>query len=62
VVTIVPLNPSQTGDTTLPIAIRNSTNDAVSHLEITGSARTPTRKLIANGNSQGTTPATLQPG
>lgn len=60
--TVGPLNPGSSGDAVLPIAIRNNTNDAVSYLEITGSARTPAGKFVAAGNSQGTTPATLAPG
>ncbi len=61
VVAIGPLEPGGVGDATLPIAVRNNTNSAISNVEITGSARAG-GKLVANGNSQGTIPATLKPG
>ncbi|TCC65684.1 hypothetical protein E0H73_01735 [Kribbella pittospori] len=62
VVTVGPLDRGTGGEAVLPIAIRNNTNAAVSHIDINGSARNPAGKLVANGNSQGTTPATLIPG
>ncbi|KQQ28848.1 hypothetical protein [Frondihabitans sp. Leaf304] len=49
------------GAATLPIAYRNNTGKAVAHVDFTGAARAG-GKLVATGQSQGSTPSVLQPG
>lgn len=45
----------------LPVAFRNNTSAAVSHIDLTATARL-NGKLVASGQSQGTAPAQVQPG
>jgi hypothetical protein len=45
----------------LPIAYRNNTGAAISHVDLSATARL-NGKLVASGKSQGTTPAQVQPG
>jgi hypothetical protein len=42
--------------------VRNRTDEALSDLEITGTARDKTGKLIASGSSQGVAPSVMEPG
>ena len=45
----------------LPIAFRNNNGAAISHVDLSATARL-NGKLVASGKSQGTTPAQVQPG
>ena len=45
----------------LPIAYRNNTGAAISHVDLSATARL-NGKLVASGQSQGATPAQVQPG
>jgi hypothetical protein len=56
-----PLIVSQAGSAMLPIAIRNNTQSAVSHVDMSASASLA-GSVVATGRSQGTAPAQLAPG
>ena len=56
-----PLVVSQIGSAMLPIAIRNNTKNAVSHIDMSASASLA-GSVVATGSSQGTEPAQLAPG
>lgn len=45
----------------LPIAFRNNTSESISHIDISATAR-QNGKLVSTGQSQGVTPAQVQPG
>lgn len=61
VVYVGPLSRNPSGDSTLPIAVRNNTGKAVSHIDLTASVR-QAGKLVATGKSQEVQPAQLGPG
>lgn len=61
VVYVGPLSHNPSGDSTLPIAVRNNTSKAVSHIDLTASVRNK-GKLVATGKSQEVQPAQLKPG
>lgn len=50
------------GGTLIPFALRNGTGDAISSIDVTGAATDATGKILASGQSQGLSPATVQPG
>jgi hypothetical protein len=52
----------QSGSATLSFVFRNNTAAAISHVDVSASARNHAGQLIATGTSQGTTPAQIQPG
>jgi hypothetical protein len=41
---------------------RNNTSAAIAHVQVSGTAKDPTGKIVASGSSQGTDPSTVQPG
>ena len=47
---------------TVPVVFRNNTDAAVSHVDISGTARDAAGGLLATGSSQGTTPAQIPAG
>ncbi|WP_413318348.1 hypothetical protein AA0Z99_00250 [Agrococcus sp. 1P02AA] len=47
---------------TLPFVFRNNTSEAVSHVDATATVRDSAGAMVANGMSQGTTPAQIPPG
>lgn len=56
-----PISPQQNG-TIVPIVLDNNTSKAVAHVDISGTAKDPTGKIVGSGNSQGTEPSVIQPG
>ncbi|MEX0426056.1 hypothetical protein AB3X52_00375 [Nocardioides sp. DS6] len=56
-----PLNEDVAGGAVLPIAYRNNTGAAISHVDLSATARL-NGKLVASGQSQGAAPAQVQPG
>lgn len=48
--------------TTVPIALRNNTEDTISSIEVAGSAVDASGKILASGQSQGLNPAVVPPG
>jgi hypothetical protein len=56
-----PIQP-QSGGTSVPIVFRNNTSTAIAHVDVSAAAKDPTGKIVASGASQGTDPATVQPG
>lgn len=56
-----PLKKDLIGAASLPVAFRNNTADAISHIDLSATART-NGKLVASGRSQGTIPAQVRPG
>lgn len=61
VVAIGPLKKDGTGSAKTPVAYRNNTSAGISHLELSATARLK-GTLVASGESQGGTPAQLEPG
>lgn len=47
---------------TLPFVFRNNTSEGVSHVDATATVRDSAGAMVANGTSQGTTPAQIPPG
>lgn len=56
-----PLQKDMIGAASLPVAFRNNTADAISHVDLSATARR-NGQLVASGRSQGTVPAQVQPG
>jgi hypothetical protein len=54
-------NEHVSGSAKLPFAFRNNTNEGVSHVDWTGTARSG-GSIVATGSSQGTIPAQVKPG
>lgn len=50
------------GGTTVPIAIRNNTPDAITSIEVTGAAKDKAGKIVGSGRSQGINPANVPAG
>lgn len=61
VVYVGPIDRSETGDTVIPIALRNNTSAHVSHIDISA-ALSVKGKIAVTGKSQGVQPAQLAPG
>lgn len=56
-----PVQPQSNG-TSVPIVIRNNTNAAIAHVDITATTKDPSGKIVASGSSQETDPSTIDPG
>jgi hypothetical protein len=56
-----PISPDATG-TVVPIVLDNNTSKAVAHVDISGTAKDSTGRIVASGDSQGTAPSVIQPG
>jgi hypothetical protein len=54
--------PTGTYSSTVPVVVRNNTDEALTQLEVSGPARGADGALVGTGSSQGFQPATLQPG
>jgi hypothetical protein len=61
VVYVGPIDRSESGDTLIPIALRNNTSKAVSHVDVSA-ALSVGGKIAATGTSQEVQPAQLAPG
>lgn len=59
---VVVIGTPDSGSSTVPVAIRNRTDQALSNLEVTGTARDAKGGLAGSGSSQGFAPETIQPG
>lgn len=60
-VTVFVAGPLEKDKSILPVAYRNNTGEAISHVDLTATARKNGR-LVGTGESQGGIPAQLQPG
>lgn len=60
-VSVVQVGPLKTDSGILLFAFRNNTDEGISHVDWTASARSG-GKLVSSGSSQGTIPAQVQPG
>jgi hypothetical protein len=49
-------------DTWMPVIIRNNTSDAVSHVDLTATAKKSSGKVIGSGTSQNLAPQNIDPG
>lgn len=61
VVAEAPLHKDGIGAATLPVVYRNNTSKAISHVDLSATARL-NGDLVASGQSQGSTPAQVKPG
>ncbi|MBO0732054.1 MAG: hypothetical protein J2P57_22530, partial [Acidimicrobiaceae bacterium] len=48
--------------TSVPIVVDNNTSRAVTQVDISGTAKDPTGKIVGIGSSHGTSPPVIQPG
>lgn len=62
VVASAPIKVNSAGLVTLPVAVRNGTNAAITSVEVTGAAMDATGKILASGRSQGFSPAVVPAG
>ncbi len=56
-----PISPQQNG-TAVPIVLDNNTSKAVAHVDISGTAKDASGKIVGSGDSQGTYPSVIMPG
>lgn len=56
-----PISPQQNG-TVVPIVLDNNSSKAVAHVDISGTAKDATGKIVGSGSSQGTSPSVINPG
>lgn len=56
-----PISPQQNG-TAVPIVLDNNSSNAVAHVDISGTAKDATGKIVGSGDSQGTSPSVIKPG
>lgn len=50
------------GGISVPIALRNSTSDTISNVDVTGAATDAAGKILGSGQSQGVNPSSIPPG
>jgi hypothetical protein len=56
-----PISPQQNG-TVVPIVLDNNSSKAVAHVDISGTAKDASGKIVGSGDSQGTSPSVIMPG
>lgn len=56
-----PITPGP-GGISVPIALRNDTNDTISNVDVTGAATDASGKILGSGQSQGVKPSSIPPG
>ena len=62
VVASAPIKVNSAGLVTLPVAVRNGTNESITSVEVSGAAMDATGKILASGRSQGFSPAVVPAG
>ena len=62
VVASAPIEVNSAGLVTLPVAVRNGTNETITSVDVTGAAMDPTGTILASGRSQGFSPAVVPAG
>lgn len=62
VVASAPIEVNSAGLVTLPVAVRNGTNETITSVEVSGAAMDETGKILASGRSQGFSPAVVPAG
>ena len=62
VVASAPIKVNAAGLVTLPVALRNGTNESITSVELTGAAMDESGKILASGRSQGFSPAVVPAG
>lgn len=62
VVASAPIAVNSAGLVTLPVAVRNGTNETITSVDVSGAAMDETGKILASGRSQGFSPAVVPAG
>jgi hypothetical protein len=62
VVASAPIKVDMIGSVTLPVAVRNGTNETITSVDVSGAAMDATGKILASGRSQGFSPAVVPAG